>query len=123
MHVWGCGCGCGYGGVVSVSDLIRVAIASNIPPRKTVWGTAYLRLVTMEFNFWVAEALLITWINRKMTVKWHVYVAIITITLCPPSGSWEQSEAQRPPKTSWKRHKYIVTLDESFNSFLLLRLQ
>ena len=27
---------------------------------------------------------------------------------------WEQGEAQRLPKTGWKRHKYIVTLDKSF---------
>jgi len=31
--------------VVSVPDLIRAAIASSIPPRKTVWGTAYLQFV------------------------------------------------------------------------------
>ena len=50
----------GGGGVVSVPALIRAAIASSIPPRKTVWGTAYLQLVTVEFNFCVAEALLTT---------------------------------------------------------------
>ena len=44
--------------IVSVPDLIRAAIASSIPPRKTVWGTAYLQLVTVEFNSFVAEALL-----------------------------------------------------------------
>ena len=46
--------------VVSVPDLIRAVIASSIPPRKTVWGTAYLQLVTVEFNSCVAEALLTT---------------------------------------------------------------
>ena len=46
--------------LVSVPALIRAAIASSIPPRKTVWGTAYLQLVTVEFNFCVAEALLTT---------------------------------------------------------------
>jgi len=31
--------------LVSVPDLIRAVIASSIPPRKTVWGTAYLQFV------------------------------------------------------------------------------